>query len=57
MVYLEALFGPDIYQFFTPEYINQMSQFLYSSEAKCIIEEPDDPDYLSIDSNEHILSA
>ena len=34
-----------------------MSQLIYCNEAKCIIEAPDHPDDLSIDSTEYTLSA
>ena len=61
LVNLVSVFGSDIYQLFSPEHRSQISQFIYCSEAKCVIEAPDDPDDLSIDSTEynhnHTLSA
>ena len=41
LVYLEAIFGSDIYQFYTPEHRHKMSQFIYCSEAKPVIDVPD----------------
>ena len=57
LVYLEAVFGSDIYQLFTNEHRHKMSQFIYCSEVKRVIDIPDHPDNSLIDYTEYTLSA
>lgn len=57
LVYLEAVFGPIIHQFLSPEHRSKMSQFVYFIEAKQVIDVQDNSDDKSSDSTEYTLST
>lgn len=52
------MFRPNIYQFFSPEHRCKMSQYVYCSEAKCVIEaKEEDSDTLSINLDDMVMST
>lgn len=56
-VYLEAVFGPVIYQFFTTQHRRAMSQFIYCPDAKRVVMTKDKSDDGLVCSTDSILNS
>ena len=57
-IYLEVIFGTAIWQFISPAFKIEMSQFIFYNEAKCVIESPQKGDkscLLSIQLEDDLL--